>query len=149
MNEIRRFMTESPHAIGHDQPLSLAHERMQHFGIRHLPVLDAGVLVGVISERDIALIGAVSSEDQEITVEEAMSAEPYSVAPGDDLLEVTTRMAEHKYGCAVVMSQNKVVGVFTTTDALHVLAGLLRQAASTPAVQSCVEPLAKHAKSKK
>ena len=43
MNEIKHFMTRSPHAIGHDQSLKLAHERMHHFGIQQLPVLEAGV----------------------------------------------------------------------------------------------------------
>jgi acetoin utilization protein AcuB len=33
-------------------------------------------------------------------------------------------MAEHKYGCAVVLYQGKLVGVFTTTDALRALADL-------------------------
>lgn len=127
MNPIKNFMTESPHAIGHDQPLKLAHDRMQQFGIRHLPVLDGGVLVGVVSERDVALISAISRGDSsEVTVEEAMSAEPYAVTPETDLFEVCSTMAERKYGCAVVMEHNKVAGVFTTTDALHMLAMLLR-----------------------
>ncbi len=146
MTEIKHFMTESPHAIGHDQTLKLAHDRMQQYDIRHLPVLDGGVLVGVISERDIALSGAVSKAEQELSVEEVMSAEAYSVAPADDLLSVTAHMAQHKHGCAVVMSHNKVVGVFTTTDALQLLSGLLREAGRVPALQTALDKLAKHGK---
>jgi acetoin utilization protein AcuB len=128
MNEIKQFMTRSPHAIGHDQSLKLAHERMHHFGIRHLPVLDAGVLVGVLSERDIALIGAISPQQVEATVvEDAMSTEPYAVEPDTDAEVVTAHMAEHKHGCAVVMEHHKVVGVFTSTDALSLLTALLRE----------------------
>lgn len=37
---IRDFMTPAPHSIGRDQPLSLAHEKMRGWGIRHLPVLE-------------------------------------------------------------------------------------------------------------
>ena len=128
MTEIKHFMTASAHAIGHDQTLKLAHERMQQFGIRYLPVLDGGVLVGVVSERDIALIGAISPPHAQNTpVEEAMSAEPYAVPPDADIVEVTAQMAEHQYGCAVVMDHNKVVGVFSSSDALQLLSGLLRQ----------------------
>ena len=128
MNEIKHFMTRSPHAIGHDQSLKLAHERMHHFGIRHLPVLDAGVLVGVLSERDIALIGAISPQQVESTlVEDAMSTEPYAVEPDTDAQVVTAHMAEHKHGCAVVMEHHKVTGVFTSSDALSMLTVLLRE----------------------
>ena len=136
MNEIKNFMTRSPHAIGHDQSLKLAHERMHHWGIRHLPVLDGGVLVGVLSERDIALIGAISPQQVETTtVEEAMSTEPYAVEPNTDAEVVTAHMAEHKHGCAVVMEGHKVVGVFTTTDALSLLTVLLRESKDNAATQ--------------
>jgi acetoin utilization protein AcuB len=128
MTEIKRFMTPSPHAIGHDQTLKLARERMHQFGIRHLPVLDAGVLVGVISERDIALLAAISPAHAEDTlVEEAMSAEPYAVAPDEDIVAVVAYMAEHKYDCAVVIEHSKVVGVFTNHDSISLLARLLRE----------------------
>ena len=32
-------------------------------------------------------------------------------------------MAEHRYGCAVVMERERVIGIFTVTDALRVLSG--------------------------
>lgn len=135
MNEIKHFMTRSPHAIGHDQSLKLAHERMHHFGIRHLPVLDAGVLVGVLSERDIALIGAISPHQVEATlVEDAMSTEPYAVEPDTDAEVVTAHMAEHKHGCAVVMEHHKVVGVFTNIDALSLLTVMLRESKDNAAL---------------
>lgn len=128
MNEIKHFMTRSPHAIGHDQSLKLAHERMHHFGIRHLPVLDGGELVGVLSERDIALIGAISPQQVESTlVEDAMSTEPYGVPPDTDAEVVTAHMAEHQHGCAVVMENHKVAGIFTSNDALSLLTALLRE----------------------
>jgi acetoin utilization protein AcuB len=128
MNAIRDFMTRSPHAIGHDQPLKLAHQRMHQHGIRHLPVLDGGVLVGVLSERDIALAGAISPQHAaETTVEEAMSTEPYAVPPDTDAEIVTAHMVEHKSGCAVVMEHKKVVGVFSNLDALSLLTSLLQE----------------------
>lgn len=132
MYEIRQFMTQSQHAIGHDQSLKLAHERMQQWGIHHLPVLDGGELVGVLSERDIALLAAISPKKvEETTAEEAMSTEPYAVEPNASIEGVTAHMAEHKYGCAVIMDHHKVVGVFTATDALGLLATLLKETKDT------------------
>jgi acetoin utilization protein AcuB len=128
MHEIKHFMTEAPHAIGHDQTLKLAHERMQQWGIRHLAVLDGGVLVGVLSERDFALLQAISPKSvEEATVEEAMSTEPYVVEPSASLESVTAHMVEHQSACAVVMDRHKVLGVFTPLDALGLLSSLLRE----------------------
>jgi acetoin utilization protein AcuB len=132
MHEIKHFMTAMSHAIGSDQTLKLAHERMQQFGIKNLPVLDGGVLVGVLSERDIALLSAISpGHVAETLVEEAMSAEPYSVEPGAQIEAVTAHMAEHEYGCAVIMEHHKVLGIFSSSDALALLHALLENGKNT------------------
>ena len=46
-------MTETPHSIGKDQPLAVAHRLMKEHDLRHLPVLEQGKLVGLVSERDV------------------------------------------------------------------------------------------------
>jgi acetoin utilization protein AcuB len=62
-------------------------------------------------------------EWQRICVAEAMTPEPYSVTPDAPLWEVAKHMAREKFGCAVVTDEGgAVVGLFTTTDALNVLA---------------------------
>lgn len=123
---IQKFMTTTPHSVGPDQPLTVAHRMMHDHHIRHLPVLSGGRLIGMITERDVALIGAMKDVDQgKTTVEDAMSTSVYSVSPDALLDEVATAMAEHKYGSAVVLQNGKVVGVFTTVDACRALAELL------------------------
>lgn len=120
---IRDVMTESPHTIGKAQTLDKASQVMREHGIRHLPVLDGGELLGILSNRDVYLIETLQDVDPEkVTVEEAMSADPYAVAPDAVLKDVVGQMAEHKYGAAVVMEGRKVIGIFTTIDALRVLA---------------------------
>jgi acetoin utilization protein AcuB len=127
MSQIKDFMTASSHAIGRDQNLKFAHDRMQQWGVHQVPVLDGGLLVGVINERDVALISAVAPAQLEtILVEEAMTPEPYTVGPSDDVADVVAQMLQHKYGSAVVMDHNKVVGLFTSVDALRLLSELLQ-----------------------
>src|SRR6185369_3059566 len=119
---IKRYMTTGPHTIGRDQSLIQAHKIMREHAIRHLPVLDGGALVGVISDRDLHLIETLRDVDAErVTVEEAMTPTVYSVMPDAPLDEIAREMAEHKYGCAVVLDHGKVVGVFTTTDGMRAL----------------------------
>ncbi len=123
---IQKHMTTSPHAIGADQPLTRAHAMMKEHQIRHLPVLDGGVLVGMLTERDLALIEVLRDVDpHRVMAEDAMSTSVYAVKPETPLDEVVANMAEHKYGSAVVMQNNRVVGIFTTVDACRALAELL------------------------
>lgn len=128
MPKVDKFMTTSPHTIGDDQPLSQAHVTMGKHKIRHLPVLRGGKLVGVLTDRDLHLVETLKDVDPEkVAVEDAMSVNVYAVAPQAELDEVAAEMAEHKYGCAVVMDNNHVVGVLTTVDIARALAEVLRQ----------------------
>lgn len=116
--KIDKFMTPMPHSINVEMTVNSAKEMMNKYGIRHLPVLAGGKLVGVITDRDLKLIASLSSEN--IKVEEAMVSDPYSVTPDSPLDAVVFEMAERKLGCAVVQQENgKVVGIFTATDGLR------------------------------
>jgi len=131
MPSISQYMTRQPWTIRKDAKMSQAHQMMREHRIRHLPVLEAGKLVGIVSERDLHLIETLpDSNPDEVTVEEAMSQEVYAVGPNDAVDRIVETMAEHKYGSAVVLDRRgSVEGIFTTVDALGVLADVLRRAA--------------------
>ncbi len=131
---IREVMTQTPHTIGREQTLAIARELMRAFDVRHLPVLEGGKLVGVLSERDVNLLETFRDVDPHKTrVEEAMSPVPYSVTGGTSLARVAHEMAEHRYGSTVVVDDHgKVVGVFTTTDALRWIDRTLHGRGSAP-----------------
>jgi acetoin utilization protein AcuB len=123
---ISKYMTTAPHSIGPDQTLATAHKFMREHQIRHLPVLSGGRLVGMVTLRDLHLVETLKDVDPtRVTVEEAMSSEVYAVSPEAPLDEVAAAMAEHKYGSAVVVQNQKVVGIFTTVDACKTLHELL------------------------
>jgi len=123
---VYKHMTISPYTVGREQKLSYAKQLMKEHGIRHLPVLDAGVLVGIVSERDIEYASSVTDTDPDrLPIEDAMTPEPYVVAPDADLSVVADAMAKHKYGCAIVVEDGHVAGMFTTVDALRALATLV------------------------
>lgn len=123
---VQKFMTTQPHSIGQEQTMAMAHVVMREHRIRHLPVLTGGKLVGLLSDRDLSLLETLKDVDPtKILVEEAMTSNPYVVQPDTTLDEVVGAMAEHKYGCAVVMQNNKLVGIFTTVDACRAFAEML------------------------
>jgi len=131
---IDRFMTKGLHTIGHDQTLAAAHGMMQEHSIRHLPVLDAGKLVGILSLRDLHFIETLQDTDPELVqVSEAMSQDVFAIGPRSSVRKVAAEMAEHKYGSAVIIDQGRVVGIFTTVDALQALSSLLDEQRPPPA----------------
>ena len=128
---IRRFMTPAPHTISTRQTLAEAHQAMRDRCVRHLPVVEDGKLVGVVSQRDLYLLETLRGVDvgREL-VEEAMSDEPFVVAPDASLAEVAEAMANRRHGSALVVERSEVIGIFTSTDALRALVSLLREAAT-------------------
>ncbi len=120
---IHKYMSTSPHTIGAEQTIAMASKVMAEHRIRHLPVLHGGRVVGMLSQRDVNVIETLKDVDPNVvTVEDAMSGSPYITDAETPLTVVAAEMAEHKYGSAIVMQANHVVGVFTTVDACRVLA---------------------------
>ena len=123
-----------PESIGPGASLADAHRMMRAYRIRHLPVLSDHRLVGIVSQRDLLLLETLDGVDPEkVRVEEAMNATPYVVKRDTPLQLVATHLWKNKIGSAVVVDDGKVVGIFTTTDALRVLVELLAKKPARPA----------------
>lgn len=126
---IEQYMTRSPHSIGAEQTLARAKTVMHEHGVRHLPVLHGGRLVGIITDRDVNLVETLEDVDPRlVTVSDAMSTSVYAVTPETPLAQVAQEMADRKYGSAVVMRGHHVAGIFTTVDACRAVASLLHDA---------------------
>lgn len=125
---IQKYMTTQPEVIEESATLMMAERMMKEKGIRHLPVVKEGALVGVISERDIktalSIIGATASS---LKVAHVEHQHPYTVSPDTLLHEVVAEMAEKHYGCTLIVQHEKVVGIFTTIDACKALADILEK----------------------
>jgi len=125
MPQVQKFMTPMPHTIGKEIPLKKALEIMRLHAVRHLPVLEDGELVGILTDRDLKLAASFKGAN-EMVVDDVMTPEPFAVLPDAPLDQVVLEMAEHKYGCAIVRQENgKVVGLLTATDGLRILGEVL------------------------
>ena len=103
---------------------------MREHNLRHLPVTDAGELIGVISDRDIKLVlgpDFAYPDPNKLKVKEAMVRESYLVDLNERLDTVLEHMASHHIGSAVVTRNGKLAGVFTTSDACREFADFLRE----------------------
>jgi acetoin utilization protein AcuB len=125
---VERFMTHAPHTIGDDQPLSVAHQLMRQYQIRHLPVLRGGKLVGMLSQRDLHFIETLANVDPEaVHVGDAMSVDTYAIGPRSGLRKAAEEMADRRYGSAVIVDKGRVIGILTTVDGMRALAILLSE----------------------
>jgi CBS domain-containing protein len=95
---------------------------MRDHRVRHLPVLEHGELIGIVSQRDLYFLETIRGVDiDDDIVEDAMTTDTYAVEPDAPIGAVAKHMARHRYGCAVVLERGKVAGIFTATDALRLV----------------------------
>jgi acetoin utilization protein AcuB len=140
MNEseptVSQYMTLEPATADEGLLLVDAEERMALDNIRHLVVLDRmGHVVGVLSHGDIALALSLPGADRKkLRVRDAMSDNPYVCGPSVRISDVALAMESHRWGCAIVLEGDDVIGVFTTTDALRALRELASGMLAAPAI---------------
>lgn len=127
---VKHLMTSPVVTFFAEQTLPLADEimRLKHF--RHLPVVDdAGLLVGLISHRDL-LAAEISTQSglgraqrlaiqQDVRVRDIMTAEVWTVGPEVRASAAAATLLDHRYGCLpVVEADGRLVGIVTERDFL-------------------------------
>ena len=131
---VREIMMGSPVTLTPDDTLDLANDVISIGHIRHIPVVDQGKVVGLLSERD--LIGAAARRIFGLKqksrsallkcelVKNVMKKRVVTVAPDTRIKETARLMAEKKIGCVPVVSDGTLVGLVTTTNILRYLASI-------------------------
>jgi CBS domain-containing protein len=126
---VRELMVTPVSTLRRNDTLDLADDLMSLGRIRHLPVLDEGRVVGVVSQRDLfrsALAVALGYGERAqktllktLPVKEVMSEPAITIAPDATIQEATRLMLEHKIGCLPVVEGHTLVGIVTETDLLR------------------------------
>ena len=120
---VRNMMKRKVWVIKPTDTLTLAYDTMIDHVVRHLPVVENGQLVGLISDRDLLLAAKNSSAegfslDQD--VKSIMSEQVHSCQPGTPVKEAAKYMTEHMiHALPVINDDNKIIGIITSSDLLH------------------------------
>ena len=126
---VTEIMMGSPVTLRPEDTLDLANDVISLGRIRHIPVVDAGRLVGLLSERD--LMGAAASHVfglkqksksallKSVLIRDVMKKRVVTVAPETSIKDAAHLMADKKIGCVPVVINGAIVGLVTTTDILR------------------------------
>jgi acetoin utilization protein AcuB len=123
MPPVSRYMTTHPHAVGPRDKLSSARKLMATRGVRHLPVVEGGDLVGIVSDRDLFPVHPL----HDVMVADTMTEEVVTVTSETPIDAVIELMERRHCGSVVVLGAGKVEGIFTVSDALRALGDVLRR----------------------
>jgi acetoin utilization protein AcuB len=119
---VREVMTPDPQVISPDKTLERAYAVMKEEGFRHLPVVQDGVLIGILSMTDIGHLGASVPELMARTVGSLMTKNPLTVGADEPIEAAAAQMGIRKVHCLPVVEADKLVGIITTYDLLDALA---------------------------
>lgn len=123
---VSAYMSTQIHSIRVDETAKRAWEVMEKHGVRHLPVLEAGKLVGLLSITDVVAASKRGKADMTlVSVEEICAPLAETAKPTDTLAKVAQTMASQGIGSVVVVDGDKPVGIFTAVDACRALADAL------------------------
>ncbi len=130
-------MTEDPVWVSPETPAGEAIKKLIESRVHHLPVLEAGVVVGMLSDRDLRagstwLLDALSdpaSLESSLSEPTAnlMSPQVLSVAPNSDLKDAIDLMIKHHVGAVPVVDteSDKLVGIISYVDVLRAMRDLI------------------------
>jgi CBS domain-containing protein len=131
-DRVRDIMETKLVTISANDRLSTVDDIMTLGRVRHIPVVQAGRLVGVVSQRDLlrASLSALSQHrDAErraflsvVEIARVMSTPPIVVTPDVTIERAAAVMARKRIGCLPVVDGDELVGMVTETDILRWLA---------------------------
>lgn len=124
---VRNWMTREVVTISPEESVLRAQEMMGERGIRRLPVVRGGKLVGIISQGDVqeAVPSDVAGDLWEldylhplakIAVAEVMTGDPLTVRPEATIDEAALAMRENRVGGLPVLEEGELVGIITELD---------------------------------
>jgi CBS domain-containing protein len=124
---VRDWMTREPAAVSDDCPIRTALARMRAAVIRHLLVLEDDRLVGILSTRDLGRLLADGPPDARLAepVRTIMTEAPVAVGPDTPVTVAARALLDAKIGALPVRDGERIVGIFTTADALDALLAIV------------------------
>ena len=122
---IGRVMTVSPATVAPDDLLAEASDLFASTGIHHVPVVDSGQLVGILSASDFLKLHLLKNSKvplDKVTVRQLMQKDPVVLNFGANLRDAAEEFSSGKFhALPVVGDDGAVAGIVTTSDLVQYL----------------------------
>lgn len=135
MLKVRDLMSADVETLAPTDDIDLASMLMRLDRLRHLPVVEDGQLLGIISDRDVlkAQRSVFADEDKDarrrfdmgIKAKDVMTKQVDTIGPEASALEAAEILRERGYGCLPVIEDGQLIGIVTPTDFLGLVVELL------------------------
>lgn len=116
MTTVSEVMTANPVAAQGDDTIQQVASQMQQGDFGSMPIVDAGKVVGVVTDRDIAVRAVAKGISGDQAVREIMSADPLCVAPDCTVQQAAQLMQERQLRRLYVQDGDKLAGVVALKD---------------------------------
>lgn len=129
---VAMIMTEQVIKLQKKDKLEKAESLFKRFNIRHIPIVEGNVVVGMLSNTDVLRINyneldLVEESHVDVfihnvfTIEQVMQKKLISVSPSTSIKEVAEIFATKEFHALPVVDNNQLVGIVTTTDLIKYL----------------------------
>jgi acetoin utilization protein AcuB len=124
---VGKRMTRNPRTVSPDDTLSAAAAMMRQHRFNHLPVVDGGRLVGIVTDTDLRNASLESGGDPggDRPVREVMRSQVWSVTPEDSLEDALLVISQQRFGALPVLDGDRLVGILTKMDLLRAFVDVL------------------------
>ena len=133
----RELMTENPATVTPQTTIAEAWDLMRELDVRHLPVVDGGAMVGMVSDRDLGNFGAARLLSEEgadalrrrltVPIIQVMSTDVVAAEPDTETSELIAMLLEHRVGALPVIlpGTRQIVGIVSYIDVLRAVGDAL------------------------
>jgi acetoin utilization protein AcuB len=122
--QVKNQMSRKVVTIPPNTSILRAIEIMRDKSIRHLPVVEEGELVGLVTEGDLRQASLLSLVDK-VSIDDVMIKKPVTVSPEASIEEAARLVYRHRIGGLPVVVGRKLVGILTIVDILAAFIQLL------------------------
>ena len=131
---VREIMATDIESVDRNDNLRTVEDRMATKQLRHLPVLEQGEVVGMVTQRDLFKAAMSSAMGygakaqkaylQSVRVKEIMTYPVVTIAPDTSVAAAAEMIITTGIGCLPVVADHQLIGIVTKTDLLRCLRGL-------------------------
>lgn len=128
---VSEIMTKNPVTAQPQQSLYEANKLFNQHNIRHLPVVEKGHLIGMVSQTDLLRISYADLDEKDdsvvpaiyemFTIGDIMTRVPVFIDISSTIKETAEILARQSFHSLPVLDQGKLVGIVTTTDLINYL----------------------------